>query len=167
LGDDDVNQYSNAAYSNEDVISANFPYANLPIVNDADGSNGTNAAAPVSASSNTDILPYDIDVTTMGIQSGDNWVEIRFIIGSGSKDMFYVDKKPTYGITFEDNLTPDYVCVAGVNVDKKQGGKILDLFLSEKPGGAATLHPFNVVLVAKSGPRTTPISIDPKLLNNG
>jgi hypothetical protein len=160
-------------------------YANTNDANDNNTDEYENAANDLGngASVNGEVRPYDIDfngmttITNNTDSTNSFWNEVRILLhddpsnsASASKFKYYTNS--TYhGIAIQPGTatSPDDVCVGHADgVPDNQHNDVLHVFIKTPPTDAAGAeYDYNILLVGKNGATSTPISIDPKILNNG
>jgi hypothetical protein len=125
--------------------------------------------------------PYHVDLLSPPtINVNPYWVEIRFVLqetnddGSKSNVRFYKDaKQGMHGLSVEGiGANASIVCVVDDGEDNGHGGSVLRALWRVPQDPSANPSPksetpFNIVLVGAKGATSTPIAIDPKLMNNG
>jgi hypothetical protein len=141
----------------------------------------TNETNDIDNATGNIIVPYSIDTGQMGtpLPSG-SWTQIRFLLrddgsANATKLVFFKSKHPSdptkvvRGITVDnpDIVTQKEICVEGDAAKDNHGATVLSVFLLTPSAQTTKNYRFTIALRAKSGAISTPITIDPKIYNNG
>jgi hypothetical protein len=128
--------------------------------------NGFNNSQPDNWSGHltgSERVPYDVDLTNIGLDTKkDTWIELKFLFKTRGDENARIDE-----FTVDNPSSAAIMCYQDLAHNNHNGRTVSILFVKHPKGSQTVTYYSNILLRAMSGAFSTPIVIDPKIMNSG